>query len=196
MGVEEVVEKILADAKAEAEKIKTQADEKQTSEQAKLDEQLNEYKKQTEALAQKAAKDEMLHRLAQARMTIAKELLTKKGAVLDEVFDKACEQLQNLPDDDYRRLMTTLMLEAVETGDEAVIVDKNEKRIDQELIEQVNHKLGNEYKANLKLSEERQELGAGFILRRGNIKSNVSIQVLLAQARKELEIELAKELFS
>jgi V/A-type H+-transporting ATPase subunit E len=196
MGVEEVVGKILADAETEAEKIKTQADEKQTAEQAKLDEQLNEYKKQTEALAQKAAKDEMLHRLAQARMTIAEELLARKRIVLDEVFAKAREQLQNLPDEDYRRLMTTLMLEAVETGDEEVIVDKNEKRIDRELVEQVNHKLGNKYKGNLKLSDERQELGAGFILRRGNIKSNVSIRVLLAQACKELEIELAKELFS
>jgi vacuolar-type H+-ATPase subunit E/Vma4 len=45
------------------------------------------------------------------------------------------------------------------------------------------------------LADEKQDLGAGFILRRGKIKTNVSLDVLLERARKELEIELAKELF-
>ncbi len=55
--------------------------------------------------------------------------------------------------------------------------------------------MGPGYKGNLRLSEQRQNLGGGFILRRGRIKNNVSLEILLAQARKELEIELAKELF-
>jgi hypothetical protein len=42
------------------------------------------------------------------------------------------------------------------------------------------------------LAREKQDLGGGFILRRGKIKNNVSFEVLLTQARKELEIDLAK----
>ena len=87
------------------------------------------------------------------------------------------------------------MLEVVETGDEEIIIDKNEKRIDHKFIKQINHKLGPGYKGNLRLSDEKQDLGGGFILRRGKIKTNVSIKVLLDQARKDLEIELAKQLF-
>jgi len=195
MEAEQVVEKILADAKAEAEKIKKQADEKEAAEQAKLHEQLDEHKKQTEILAQSAARDKKSHLLAAARMDIAKQFLAEKRKILDEVFDQARTQLQNLPDDDYRNLMTKLMLDAVQTGDEEVIVDKNETRIDHELINQINNQLSANSKGNLKLSDERQNLGAGFILRRGKIKTNVSIEVLLNLARKELEIELAKELF-
>ncbi len=195
MEAEQVIEKILADAKAEAEKIKKQAEEKEAAEQAKLAEQLNEYKKQTETLAQKAAKDKKLHLLAAARMNIAKEFLAEKRRILDEIFEQARRQMQNLSDDEYRKFMTRLMLEAVETGDEEVIVDKNEMRIDQEFIKDINRQLGPGYKGNLRLSEQRQNLGGGFILRRGRIKNNVSLEVLLAQARKELEIELAKELF-
>jgi hypothetical protein len=45
------------------------------------------------------------------------------------------------------------------------------------------------------LSNEKQNIGAGFILSRGKVKTNVSIGVLLDQARKELEIQLGKELF-
>ena len=195
MEAEQVIEKILADAKAEAEKIKKQAEEKEAVEQAKLAEQLNEYKKQTDILAQKAAKDKKIHLLAAARMDIAKEFLAEKRKILDEIFELARQQMQNLSDDEYRKFMTRLMLEAVETGDEEVIVDKNEMRIDQKFIKDINRQLGPRYKGNLRLSEQRQNLGGGFILRRGKIKNNVSLEVLLAQAHKELEIELAKELF-
>ncbi len=195
MDAEQVIEKILADAKAEAEKIKSQAQDKETAEQAKLDEELNEYKKQTHIIAQKAAKDKKAHLLAAARMDIAKQFLAEKRKILDEVFDQARKQLQNLTDEDYCEFMTKLILEAVETGDEEVIVDKSETRIDQKFIKQINRRLGPGYKGNLRLSDETDNLGAGFILRRGRIKNNVSIEVLLTQARKDLEIELAKQLF-
>jgi len=196
MDAEQVTEKILADARAEAEKIKEQAQEKQADERARLDEQLEEYRKETEILADKAAKDKKSHLMAAARMDIAKEYLAEKRKILDEVFVQAREQLQSLPDNEYLELMTKLILTAVETGDEEVIVDKNEKRIDQKFIKHVNRELGPGFKGNLRLSDERRNLGGGFILRRGKIKNNVSIEVMLTHARKELEIELAKELFS
>ena len=195
MDAENVVAKILADARAEGEKIKRQAQEKQAAEQAKLDDQLAQYNKQTDSLAQKAAEAESSHLLAAARMQIAKELLTEKRKILDEVFEQAHRQLLNLPDRQYRQVIAGLMVRAVETGNEEVVVDKNEKRIDQELVNQVNQRLAGQNKGNLRLSDQRQELGGGFILKRGKIRTNVSFEVLLNQARKELEIELAKELF-
>ena len=195
MEAEQVVEKILADARAEADKIKKQADDKEAGEQDKLSQQLDEYKKQTGILAQQAGEDEKSHILAAARMNIAKEYLAEKRKILDEVFEQARQQLQNLPDEEYHALIKKLLLEAVETGDEEVVVDTNEGRISEELINDVNQQLGSDRNSNLKLSDQRQNIGAGFILTRGKIKTNVSIEVLLDQARKELEIQLAKELF-
>lgn len=196
MEAEQVIEKILADARDEAEKMKKQADEKEAAEQEKFKEQLDEHKKQTSALAEKLGREKKLHLLAAARMEIAKEHLAEKSRILDEVFDQARQQLLKLSDDQYKTLCTNLMLEAVETGDEEVIIDTNEKRIDEKFIRQINHKLGPERKGNLKLSNQKQQIGAGFILKRGKIKNNVSLDVLLARARKDLEIDLAKELFS
>ncbi len=196
MGTEEVVEKILAEAKAEAKKIKKQADEKEAAEQEKFNEQLQEHKKQTSALAEKLGREKKLHLLAAARMDIAKEQLAEKSRILDEVFEQARQQLLKLSDDQYKNLCTNLMLEAVETGDEEVIIDTSETRIDEKFIRQINNKLGPERKGNLKLSNQRQPIGAGFILKRGKIKNNVSLNVLLARARKDLEIDLAKDLFS
>jgi len=195
MDAEQVTEKILADAGAEAQKITSEAKEKENAEQAEFQQQLDEHNKQTKTLAKKAAEDKKAHILAAARMDIAKEYLARKRKILDEVFREAQQQLQNLSDEDYRKLCSKLMLEAVETGDEEIIVDNNETRIDQEFIKQINRRLGPGYKGNLRLSDERQDLRGGFVLRRGKIKNNVSFEVLLNQARKKLEIELAKELF-
>ena len=196
MDAERVVIKILSDARAEAEKIAKQAKDNETAEQAKLTKQLDHYRQQTEILAKKAGEDEESHILAAARMDIAKQLLAEKRKILDEIFGQARQQLQNLPEHGYRSLCTKLMLDAVETGDEEVILDKNEKRINQDFINQVNAQLSSKGKGNLKLSDQRQDIGAGFILKRGQIKTNVSLGVLLDQARKELEIDLAKELFT
>jgi V/A-type H+-transporting ATPase subunit E len=195
MEAEQVVEKILADARAEADKIKKQADDNEAGEQNKLSQQMDEYKKQTGILAKQAGEDKKSHILAAARMDIAKDYLTEKRKILDEVFEQARQQLQNLPDEEYRSLIKKLLLEAVETGDEEVVVDTNEARISEELIKEVNQQLSSDRNSNLKLSGQRQDIGAGFILTRGKIKTNVSIKVLLDQARMELEIQLAKELF-
>ena len=128
-------------------------------------------------------------------MDVAKDLLAEKRSVLDQVFEDAREQMKKLPDEEYKKIMTTLMKQAIETGDEEVIVDNNETRIDHEFIKMLNRELGPGYKGNLRLSNDRQNLGAGFILRRGKINNNVSLNVLLSQAKKELEIKLAKDLF-
>ncbi len=195
MEAQQVVEKILADAKAEAEKIKKQADEAQAEEQAKLDEQLSEFGKQTDIIAQKAGEEKKAHLLAAARMDIAKQLLAEKRKILDEVFTQARQQLEKLSDESYLKLMTKLMLDAVETGDEEVVIDSKEKQINQKFIDSINQQLASGRKGKLKLSDEKADLGSGFILKRGKIKNNVSVEVLLARARRELETELAKKLF-
>jgi V/A-type H+-transporting ATPase subunit E len=195
MDAQQVIEKILADANAEAEKIKKEADEKQAVEQKQFDEQLNKYKEETQVLAKKAAEDKKAHLLAAGRMDVAKEYLAEKRKIMDQIFQQAQKQLLNLPDEEYRALMTKLILDAVETGDEEVIIDSQETRIDQNFIKEINRKLGPGYHGSLRLAGEKQNIGGGFILKRGKIKNNTSLSVLLNQAQNELEIELAKKLF-
>jgi len=196
MAAENVVEKILADARAEAEKIVKQVQEREAAEQAKLDEQLARFREQTEDLATKAAQEERSHILAAARMETAKEHLAEKTRILQEVFEQAMRRLQSLPDQEYRDLMVRLMAAATETGEEEVSVGRDESRIDQGLVERVNQQLAAQNKGHLKLSNDKAAIRGGFILRRGKIKTNVSYEVLLDRAREALEIPLARELFA
>jgi len=195
MQAEQVIDKILSDAGAEADKIRKQAQEREAAEQAKLDEEMARFKEQTHEMATQAGENERSQRLAVARMAAAKEYLAGKGAILDEVFAQGRDKLRKLPDDEYRELMARLMLAAAETGAEQVIADKNDPRVDQKLIDEVNRKLKDGRKGELTLSEEKRDFGGGFLLQRGKVRTNVSIDVLVEQAREDLEIELAKDLF-
>jgi V/A-type H+-transporting ATPase subunit E len=195
MNAEQVVEKILSEAGAEAEQIKAAAAEKCAAAEAELNCQLADYEKQTQVLAEQAAEDKKARMLATANMEIKKEYLAAKVALLDEVFEKVREHVKGLSDSEYENLIASLMIKAVESGDEQVIVGIGEERIDHALIKKVNRKLGPGYKGNLSLAQERANIDAGFILKRGKIQVNVSIEVLLTEARDKFEMELAEELF-
>ena len=196
MNAEQVVEKILSEARAEAEQIKAAAGEKCAAAEAELNSELADYEKQTQGLAEQAAEDKKARMLATANMEIKKEYLAAKVALLDEVFGKVRERIKGLSDSEYENLISSLMTKAVESGDEQVIVGAAEERIDHSLIKQVNRKLRPGYKGNLSLAQERANIGAGFILKRGKIQVNVSIDVLLTEARDKFEMELAEELFA
>lgn len=196
MEAEQVIAKILSDAKAEADKIIEEARAKAAEEKARAEAELTEYRQQAEALSQQAAEDEKSHILAAARMEAAKEALAEKTRILDAVFRQAQERVGQLPDEEYRALMSRLMVDAAETGEEEVLIGKNESRIDGRLVDEVNSKLAGDKKHNLKLADDRHDMPGGFILRRGKIKTNVTPAVLLEQARNDQVIELAKTLFS
>ena len=196
MQAEQVIDKILADATAQAEQTAAQTNAKDQAETEKHNAEMSEFEQQSKVLAKEAARDEESHLLAAVRMEIAKEYLAEKSKILNDVFRQARDRIEKLPDEEYRGLMTKLMIEAIETGDEEVVVDKNDTRIDLDFIKEVNRKLGPGYRGNLRLAQAKQDIGGGFILKRGKIRTNVSIAVLIDQARKDLEIELAAQLFA
>lgn len=194
MEADQVITKILSDARAQAEAIKKQAEDREAAETAKLNEELARFEQETKTLAEKAAADEHSQRLAVARMEAAKEYATAKASLLDDVFVQARQKIEKLPDGEYRELMAKLMAGAAETGDEKVSSGKNDARIDAQLVADVNARL--QGKGKLTLADEKQHFSNGFLLLRGKVRTNVSVDVLVGQARKDLEIEVAKDLFS
>jgi V/A-type H+-transporting ATPase subunit E len=186
MSANEVTEKILTEAEAQAEQVKKQADEKALQERQKLQAELDRFKDQTAQLANRAAEEVKSQVLAQTRMEIAKKSLQTRNELLEQTFTSAAEKIKNMNARDYQLLMEKLILSSVSTGDEEIIIDKNEKRIDAAFVERLNAKLPKDSKG---------KLGAGFILQKGRIRVNGSLKVLLEAAREKIQTELAAELF-
>ncbi|HPD47397.1 MAG TPA: V-type ATP synthase subunit E [Anaerohalosphaeraceae bacterium] len=195
MNAEQVVDKILAEARAEADAIKAESDRRCAEMKAELQKELDAYRSETNRLASEAASDKQSRMLASARMAVRKDILAAKRALLDGVQEEAARRIAAMPDEEYQKLMTALMMKAAETGDEEVVIGKNESRITEKLIKEVNRQLGPGYRGNLHLARDRADISGGFILRRGQVQINASIEVLIQRAREELEMELTNELF-
>ena len=93
-------------SEAEAEKILSEAKAKAAEQKAQLDTEIAEFDAKTEQLAKDAAEDKLQRMLAGARMTNAKQMLAAKVEILDDVFEKAKDAVNQLPDEQYLSLMT------------------------------------------------------------------------------------------
>ena len=195
MNAEQVVEKILSQAKAEAEAIVSEAKEKAAAQKAQLDTELAEFDKKTQDMAKDAGEDKLQRMLAGARMSNAKKGLSAKVAILNEVFDQAKTAVNQLSDEQYLKLMAVMMKKAVETGDEEVVIGKNETRINEAFIKTINRELGAGFKGNLRLAAQRADIAGGFILSRGKVRINACTDVLIERLRESMQVELAAEMF-
>jgi vacuolar-type H+-ATPase subunit E/Vma4 len=196
MDSKQVTEKILSEAQSQAGKIKKQADEKASQEKQNLRAELDSFNEETRRLANQAAEEAKSQTLAWARIEITKKLLQTRRNLLDETFVSAAEKIKNMGTKDYQQLMEKLILSVVNTGDEEIIIDKNEKRIDAAFVEQLNAKLSQNSKGNLKIADSKADIEAGFILQKGRARVNGSLAVLLAAVKEKLETELAAQLFA
>lgn len=195
MNAEQVVQKILTEANAQAEKIVNEAKAKAAELKAGLDTEMADFDARTAQLAQDAADDKLQRMLAGARMDSAKQMLAAKVEVLNEVVDRAKKAVNELPDEEYLSWVMTRMKQAVESGDEKVIVGKNENRINDSFIKKVNRELGVGFKGNLQLSAERGDFSGGFILSRDKIQINVTTDVVIDNLYESMQIELSQILF-
>jgi len=196
MNAEQVVNKILSEAQQQAAAIAQEAQQKNEAVKRQFEQELSACRAETDRLAKEAAEDKRLRMLAAARMNNNRALLAAKVELLNEVFKRAEQRVVQMPDDAYQALMSKLMIAAVQTGDEEVIIGKNERRINDDLIKQVNRQLGTGFKGNLRLSDKRADIKGGFILSRGKVQMNASVEVLIERLRETMETELAAELFA
>lgn len=195
MNAEQVVQKILSEAQDEARKILDEARDKAAEQGSQLDSEIADFEAKTSQLAAEAGEDKLQRMLAGARMDNAKQLLAAKLEILNDVFDRCKNAVNDLPDEHYLSWVMTAMKQAVESGDEEVIVGKDEKRINGAFIKKVNDQLGDGFKGNLKLSAEKGDISGGFILLHGKVRINASTDVVIDDLRESMQIELAQTLF-
>ncbi len=197
MNAEQVVKKILDDARAKAEGIERAAAERTAAQRERFEREIASYTGETEQMAEKKAAEEKEHIVARARMEAARSVLSEKQKIIDEVFRAARKKMIDMPAKAYREWISDMLGKAVETGKEEVILDTREDRIDAAFLKSIKADKARSKDGHLTLSEQRRDLGGGgFILVDGKVRTNVSFNQLLAEAREELEYEIATMLYN
>ncbi|HAL44989.1 MAG: hypothetical protein A2Y12_10080 [Planctomycetes bacterium GWF2_42_9] len=193
MDTNQVVEKILNEAKAAADKIKADADTKLKALNDATDAELSAFEQETQRLCEKAFAENKERVLAIARMESSKQETQARRQMLNKVIENTAEKIKSMNDAEYLNLMEGLILASVNTGSEEIVIGKNEKRINDDFVRKINQKLGE--KGKLQIAADKADIEGGFILRQGKRRVNASLDVMLKVAAQELEGKLAEILF-
>lgn len=196
-GMEKIKERILEDARREADKIIRGAEKEA---QNILDHAKKTARQRKKALYEKAQKDSQEARrktLAMAELEMRKGLLAVKQKMVDTAFERALEKLRNLEGKDYENMIMGMMEKAVETGNEEIILSPNDlKKFKPEFLSTVNQRLSKKgIKSNLKIAEETRNIQGGFILKGKGVEVNNSFESIIRMERDEIESQVAAILF-
>jgi len=186
MALSDIIEKIKSEAsvkadelKAEYEKSKKELQNKHIEVLRKLDEDNNTAIDSESAKVKEKAEME-------AEMEAKNELLSAKRELIEEVLQKAAENLA--ASERYEDLLAEMMKKAdMESG--TIIAAKGKEEATRNAISKAGR--------NYQLASDSADIVGGFILKSEKIEVDNSFEtVLFNQLRQELEIELNKMLFA
>lgn len=195
--IDNLKNRLLNDDRAKATEIEKEA-------KAKADEILNAAKNKAEAIfeemkakAEKDGKERKERLIARAQLEARNQLLASKQEAIDKVLEAAKNKLENMSSEDYSNFIECILLNNIETGDEEVIFSQKDKaRVKPDVVENVNRKLAsNGKKGQVKLIDEVRNIQSGFILKKGGLEINCSIDSQIRILRDSLEGEIANLLF-
>ena len=193
MAVEDILKKIESDAEEEARRIVA---ERKKAGDSVLDQARKKHELERERLhgrARQRAGEERNRIITLAKLAARRELLDEKQRLIGRVFDEARGAILAMDRDAYRRLIRTFLEKTVEGGEIEVIIDTDERRIDQAFLDDVAGGLAGT--PRLTLAAERRSIGGGFVLRQGKTETNCALDTILRAARERLETEVAGILF-
>ena len=192
-GTEKIIAHIRADAEAQSSAVLAQAEQRCAEIRGAYEQQAKDAYAEKIRAGVKANQDrlESLERLA--KMEGRKAILALKQDMVSESFDRAVEQLVNLPEEQYVALLARLAAQASVTGDEESVLNARDRAaVGEKVAAAANAKLGD---GKLTLADETGSFKGGLILHRGNIEANCTAELLVELCRGDMAAELAQVLF-
>ena len=195
MDANAIIEKIHSDASHASATLLAEAKKKVSEVQEQTQTRIA---KQKQDAIERATNDGILMRdrmLRMAELENKKALLTKKRQIMDDVFAKALDKLEDEPKENLEQFFLSLVI-SVANGDETFLVgDKNASWYSDSFLEKANVALKKEGKTGGLTKGNDAISGVGFALQKDGTKINCTMRDLLHQSRMRLETEVAQILF-
>lgn len=196
MDAQPIVDRIDRDARATAAAILADARHKVAATRDESDRKIDKALEETRRRADRevAALKDRMRRME--LLECKKQDLAAKRVLLDEAFQQALQKMTAMPALKARAFGLSMLLQSA-TGGEVIIPDRMSAWCDDTFVTEANRALQAAQKpGHLTLSDERREIGGGFLLQRGGMEINCSYQAVIEARRLELEAEAAALLFT
>ena len=191
-GIEKIISRMEADAKAERDAVTAAAQQK--AESIRHDYQATADALQQEAQVRRQAQnaERLEHLNGSSQMACRQRVLAVKQEVIDEAFAQAAQQLTQLPAEQYVPLLAALAADNG-VGDEEILLSAADRQaVGQAVVDAANTRKPG---AAFRLSDETRETGGGLVLRRGKVELNCGFNEKLRRLRQEESSAVAKLLF-
>ena len=190
-GIDKVAARIVSDAQQEASALKAEAEARAAELKDAADWHANELRETLRSEGEAAAEKQYELLVASAETEARKDTLQVKQELISRAFDMAVDYLRTMDGGQYVKLLSSLALQASETGAEEIILNPEDRDKYGEAIVAEVQKAGKQ----LSLSKETRPIVGGLILSQGRIEVNCALDTLAAQRRSELSGEAARLLF-
>ena len=221
-GIEKITEKIILEARADAEKITDEARKKALAVSKEYAEKASAVKNTLDEAALEEANAIAVRTKASLENAKRTALLAEQAEIIDEVFYEAYKSIRELNDEKYIAFLTTLAVSALtEMSDaaeknlelygpdedceevekyEILLCKSNRDKCGDALLEAIHHsiigRVPPEVVEKLVVSGENANIDGGLILRYGSIESNCSLALLFERTRASIEGQVSRLLFS
>lgn len=190
-GIEKIIDKILADAKLYADRITSDAEANAGDIIADAETAAVKLKTEVRLRAEKEAEGILSRVRSSSEITERNFLLEAKSTLIDRAFVMAKQELISLDQNAYCAFLSSLLKDAVfDAPDSKYIMSVNKK--DRDTAQRVI----NNSAADIILSDINADIEGGFVLRRGDIEINCSVELIIAGLRQTLESVVYKTLFN
>jgi V/A-type H+-transporting ATPase subunit E len=188
MSIESITKRIQDEAQAFADEKAKEAEKQKKAILAEAEEAVARIKADSEVKAKEDSELLVSRRESVADLETRKMQLAAKQELIEESFNEALNKLLSLDEADYIKFMTN-QLKGFDEGEGEILLNAADKKKYKEALEK-------ELKGtSLKISDEDADIKGGFILRKGNISYNSSIEKLLESQKEAMTSEIAKKLF-
>lgn len=220
-GLNRITDKIITAAKDQANEILASAQAECDRIRAGYEEKVAAIRKSGEREIEQKTRDLLVRAKSSAAMAGRNVVGEKRSELIESVFQSAFEKIENLPDEEYAKLVIGLLSAAVEelftteeknlalygAEEEAVaekcevlLNDKDRKKIGKTVVDGIcktlSGKIGKENLNKIVLAGDTVPIKGGAVLRYGEVESNCSFEMLFSLLRRELETDVSRMLFA
>lgn len=193
MTVERIREAIISEAREEAEQIESEARSRREKRLEEAKQKLEEEFQHRFEEARRKVERRCERRVLQKRSERNLDLLRKRNQILDDLFDRAADQVRQLPDEQYRDLIASWMEEVpADLSGQVICHEEEEERI-RPMVESLNE--DRDEGATLELVPGDRPEGGGVIFHTEKYEIDMSVGTRVADLRDRLAPEVAEMVF-
>ncbi len=217
-GLDKIIERIRTEARARASRLLQDAERESTELAKEYATRSEQARARIEKEGLEAAEALLNAARAESEKTHTEILQRTRSALIDEAFERAKHEICDTDFGKYRELLcallTTALLEQHRTeqqsiafGDEVEPFERFEvllnatdrERFGAQIVNDarrtVERRIGAEKASKLTLGEETVDISGGLVLRFGDVELNCTLDVLMADIRRDLTPRVSRILF-